>query len=250
MSFLVALYVPDGIVMAADSRLTFTQTRTLNDGSQTHTAVGISDYSAKSFLTPSGVGICTYGAADIHGNPIGGVLTEFILDETDENTNVDDVARRLLEYVRDAHSELPTGFLVGGYIDGEDGKPAPRIWDLYVANNYIKQTCVPGHHGLSWRGVSDVLARLIQPLYVKSGDDYTALPQFQIQWSAMPLGEAVDFAAYAVESTVELMRFQPRGRTVGGEVELMVITPEGSRWINRKKLRVSGDHYRPFERNM
>jgi hypothetical protein len=40
------------------------------------------------------------------------------------------------------------------------------------------------------------------------------------------------------------MRFQPRPRTVGGEVELMVITPEGSRWINKKKLRVSGDHYR------
>ncbi len=246
MSFIVAIYVPEGVVMAADSRLTFTRTESMHDGSRRHLAVGISNNSRKSFLTPSGVGLCTYGAAsDNRNNPIGGLVDEFILDHTDEHSDANGVARDLMAYLRANQPDMKTGFLVGGYVFDENEKPEPRIWDLWVAGDHLKQTSVSGNYGLSWRGVSDVVSRLIQPLWMKNGKigDYKELPYYQIQWATMSLNEAIDFAVYAIESTIELMRFQPRNQTVGGEVDVMVITPRGSRWINRKRLKVKRDFY-------
>jgi hypothetical protein len=48
--------------------------------------------------------------------------------------------------------------------------------------------------------------------------------------------DAIDFAIYAVRATIDTMRFEARPKNVGGPIDVLLITPQGSRWIQRKEL--------------
>jgi hypothetical protein len=53
--------------------------------------------------------------------------------------------------------------------------------------------------------------------------------------AAMPIQDAIDLAAFMVETTIRFVRFNLRAETVGGPVELAVITKhEGLKWVQRK----------------
>ena len=47
----------------------------------------------------------------------------------------------------------------------------------------------------------------------------------------------VNFADFAVRTTVGTMRFQLRPKTVGGEIDLLVLRRSGAEWVRRKTLR-------------
>jgi hypothetical protein len=78
MTFIICLYVREGIVMASDSRLTLNATRQEGDNRIIQMAVGQSDSNYKTFLTQNGIGISAYGAAEIEGTPISGYIDSFI----------------------------------------------------------------------------------------------------------------------------------------------------------------------------
>ena len=82
---------------------------------------------------------------------------------------------------------------------------------------------------------------LIQPvgLLDQQGKLSSALPHQPIPWGFFTLQDAVDFAIFAVRSTIDALRFQPRAKTVGGPIDVLVIKPTGASWIQRKELRVS-----------
>jgi hypothetical protein len=54
----------------------------------------------------------------------------------------------------------------------------------------------------------------------------------------MTIQDAIDFAIYAVRTTIDTMRFQARPKNVGGPVDVLLISPdEPPRWIQRKAFR-------------
>jgi len=53
----------------------------------------------------------------------------------------------------------------------------------------------------------------------------------------MPLQDAVDFSIFAIRTTIDAIRFQARPKNVGGPIDVLVITPDGAEWIQRKELR-------------
>lgn len=62
---------------------------------------------------------------------------------------------------------------------------------------------------------------------VKSVDGhYEDLPSEGVSWQYFTLQDAVDFARYAVNVNTETMRFKDMVETVGGGVDLLVITPD------------------------
>jgi hypothetical protein len=116
MTFIICLYVREGIVMASDSRLTLNTTRQEGNNQIIQTAVGQSDSNYKTFLTKKKIGISTYGAAEIEGNPISGYIDSFINEHLSEgNYDVDQVPQELLTYFRALSGPPQTGFLVAGY---------------------------------------------------------------------------------------------------------------------------------------
>jgi hypothetical protein len=53
--------------------------------------------------------------------------------------------------------------------------------------------------------------------------------------AAMPIQDAIDLATFMVETTIRFVRFNLRAETVGGPVEVAVITKhEGFKWVRRK----------------
>lgn len=61
-------------------------------------------------------------------------------------------------------------------------------------------------------------------------------PELDIAWNLMTLQDGIDFAEYAIKTTIDTMKFQIASKTVGGPIDILVIKPNGAQWIQRKEL--------------
>ena len=100
-------------------------------------------------------------------------------------------------------------------------------------------------YGAAWGGQGDIIARLIQPgLKTPTGPENQEFPNPPILWDALSVQDAIDFSQFAVWTTMQSIRFQARPKNVGGDIDILLITPHGGGWVKRKEF--SGDHYLPF----
>ena len=77
---------------------------------------------------------------------------------------------------------------------------------------------------------------MLNSAYKKTQDSFEELTNFPIAWNYFTLQDAVDFAKYAVKITIDTMKFQQRIKTVGGDIDILVLKPNKSFWISRKKM--------------
>jgi len=241
MSFIITMYVREGIVMAADSRLTLNQKRTPDATTVVNLSVAQSDSNYKLFVSPCGIGISTYGDADIKGVPIAGYVDSFIRTELAQApASVEDAARKLALHFGSFDPAPATQFHVAGYSAQDGGEAAQEVWHVDVASGCVNRLNVVGTQGASWGGEADILGRLIQRVAQLDQDDQVqqVLPYFQIPWEFFTLQDAIDFAVFAVQSTIDAIRFQPRAKTVGGPIDVLVVRPGDATWIQRKELHV------------
>jgi hypothetical protein len=92
-------------------------------------------------------------------------------------------------------------------------------------------------YGATWSGQIDVLSGVLQPSVFQDQEGKTIQVQKPpIIWDAMSLQDAVDFSMYAIRTTIETIRFQARPKNVGGPIDILVITPDGAQWAQRKEL--------------
>ena len=240
MSLVVTVYVQEGIVMAADSRLTLNAQEKLGDTTVSNLAVGLSDSNYKLFLAPHGIGISTCGDAAVAGVPIAGYVESFIASTLQtESESVESVARALLDHFR-AFDPVPScQFHVAGYSRGA-GRIEQEVWEVQIRPGEMSRMNPPGQQGASWSGESDIVSRLILPLARVDADGTVLerLPMHQIPWQFFTLQDAIDFAVFAIRSTSDAIRFLPRAKTVGGPIDVLVIKPSGAAWVQRKELRV------------
>ncbi len=91
--------------------------------------------------------------------------------------------------------------------------------------------------GAIWDGEINTLARLLQNVAIIRDDgSYSPLPNECIAWNYFTLQDAVDFARFAVDVTIETMRFKDVVETVGGGVDLLAITPDKTWWIDKRDI--------------
>jgi hypothetical protein len=241
MSFVITMYVREGIVMAADSRLTLNHEERRDSTTVVNLSVGQSDSNYKLFLSPCGIGISTFGAADIQGVPIAGYVESFMRSHLGQSpSSVGQAADELAAHFRDFDPRPSCQFHVAGYCTSEEGEPVQEVWHVDVASGLVEHVNRETNQGASWGGEADILGRLIQPLAQldEQGQVTERLPYFPIPWGFFTLQDAIDFAVFAVRSTIEAIRFLPRPKTVGGPIDVLVIRPDGTAWVQRKELRV------------
>jgi len=188
-------------------------------------------------LALNNIGISTYGAADIQGVPIAGYIESFISEQLSEEDEVDSVPQKLLDYFKKFPGPPNTKFHVAGY-KTENNQREQHVWHVTVLAGRIERANPPGKQGATWSGESDILSRLVQPvgLLDDKGKLKNPPPYFQIPWHFFTLQDAIDYAVYAVKVTIDSIRFQPRPKTVGGPVDVLVIKPNEAFWVQRKKL--------------
>lgn len=237
MSLIVEVRVKEGIVLAGDSRSTYTRTTKVANGSQIQQiGVHVTDSAQKVFLAPNNIGLAICGEASINGLPIAGFVETFIRQKVTETTDVDAVPQLVLDYFNAFTPPPKAKFFIVGY-KNDNGGHEQKVYDVSVKDRSVKQLSQPNAQGASWAGEILTLTRLLTPVAGKlPNGQYSDLPMEDISWNYFTLQDAVDFARYAVETTIKTMHFKNVVETVGGEVDILVITPSGSRWLHRKEL--------------
>lgn len=218
MSVMCAVYVPEGIVLAADSRMMGNVMLMTNDGKpQQQGMFSITDNAQKVFLLSKvRVGISSCGAAILENKTISDYLRVFEIEEVSENDDVTDVAKKLQTY---AFKHFPNvHFFVCGYEEDE-----PFVYDV---NKELKRVNMQNGklcNGVSWSGEPEAIAKLLN-----------SQPRTQINHDLMPLKDAVDFAEFLIDVTIKLQRFEMRPKTCGGDIDVLVLTKDDGFWYKHK----------------
>lgn len=234
MSFIITVYTNEGIIMASDSRITYTTTRKLPDGTiEKKIGVQTTDTSYKTFICNKHVGISTCGTASINNMPIAGFIEDFIAQRVTEQSTVDDVAQSALDYFSIFKPAPETNFIVAGYNPTNFKQSVTRV---YIGTG-LKISVDTSVSGVVWDGETEVFQRLIKSVALKNTDgSYSDLRHYPIGFNYFTLQDAINFAQFAVDVTIKTMFFQDCIKTVGGPIDILAIKPSGAFWIQRKEL--------------
>lgn len=262
MSLIVTACVNDGIVMASDSRSTLTSTTT--NGMQTiQNNFPLSDSSFKTFLCPNNCGISTCGAASYNNKPIAGYIENFIEEQIKKETSINEIPQLLLTYFDQIDQNAVTIFHVCGY-EKNNGKLIRHAYRVVTGpNKGVTEMIASDGQGAFWNGEVSCLTKLlsrqiVNPQFIEvdnlvlqlngatpvninkalviDANAVEAYDKANIAWEYMSLQDAIDFSRYAIETTVKTMQFQSVAKTVGGPIDILIITPNGARWIKHKKI--------------
>lgn len=235
MSFIITVYTNEGIVMASDSRTTYTTTNKRPDGSTEHMiGVQITDTTYKTFICNKRIGLSTCGAASVNNIPIAGYIEDFISKKVCDESTVESVAQGLIDYFSEFNPVPNTSFIVAGYNSDDMKQHISRV-NVPIKNFFPTED--PSIPGVLWDGETDVFKRLVKNVALKMDDGtYSDLPTYSIGFNFFTLQDAIDFAEFAVDVTIKTMFFQNRVKTVGGPIDILAIKPDGAFWIQKKEL--------------
>ena len=237
LTLIITLYTPEGIVMASDSRSTFqNQEEMTSETGQTiqrvNFGVHITDTVYKTFVTDNHVGISTCGDSSINGTHITGYIEAFIREHQTED--IIHLSDELLKYFKSLCPNNNTTFHVSGYT--EEGECV--LYTIDIARDLIERIDTSSS-GATWSGQSDILSRLLNSVAIIDNGVTHPLPPSPILWNYFSLQDAVEFAEYAIKTTIDSLHFMNRVKTVGGPIDILIIKPGSHRWLARKKLHTS-----------
>ena len=98
MSFLIAVYVNEGIVLASDRRTTYNNMQEFDGKIIQFIGLHTTNSTDKTFACPNGVGISTCGDASILGKPITAYIREMIRSKIQPETQIKEVPQIILDY--------------------------------------------------------------------------------------------------------------------------------------------------------
>jgi hypothetical protein len=272
MSLGIAFKGPEGIVLAADSRVTLNVQVQVPQGPQVLLPATFDN--ATKLLKVKGqdyVGAITYGAGAIglqEPRTAHSFIPEF--ESSLANTqrlSVQDFAQRLSDFFMARWVEAgmpvpgPPGqdmvFLVGGY---DDGAAYGRIFEIFVPSKPAPHETLPaGQFGATWGGQHQIVSRLINgfdPMAPQVAREFLhalhEVPQGQldpldvdlrtklaakIPWQFLPLQDCVDLSIFLVRATITLQKWTVDIRGVGGAVDVATVTRiKGFEYIQQKAI--------------
>jgi len=268
MSLGIAFKGPEGIVLAADSRVTLIGQMQLPNQPVTFIP-SIYDNATKLLRVKgqSHVGAVTYGVGAI-GQTEPRTAYSYIPELEQElkgegRLSVKDFADKLSKFFLDKWNaqKMPTVpgqdmvFLVGGY---DDGAPYGKVFDIYIPSRPapFEWHNATGEFGIVWGGQREYADRLIHgfdgrlPELTKKflnlddtkRDELSKHLQTQLQtpvpFAFLPLQDCIDLAIFLIRTTIVMQHWVVGVRGVGGAIDVAVITQaEGFKDIQRKKIK-------------
>lgn len=235
MSIMCAVFVPDGIVMAADSRQTVGITQVTRPAPSAQAGeptvlnrmnapnqppvqmLAQSDNAQKlMLLSKVKVGISACGIGILKGKTVSDFIRSFEIDSVREGDTVTSVANKLQAYAMEFFPQV--NFFVCGY---EQEEPF-----VYSVNKEIKRSNIENgklRYASVWSGEQAAITKLL------NGN-----PPMLVNHVLMPLKDAVDFAEFLVDLTIKSQRFEMKMATCGGDIDLLVLTKDESFWYRHK----------------
>jgi hypothetical protein len=263
---------PEGIVLAADSRVTLNTQIQIPQGPGMLLPATFDN--ATKLLKVKGqdyVGAITYGTGAI-GQQEPRTAHSFIPEfeaslASTPRLSVQDFAQRLSDFfmARWADAGMPNPappgqdmiFLVGGY---DEGAAYGRVFEIFVPSRPIPHETLPaGQYGATWGGQHQIVSRLINgfdlmapqvardflhvPLDVEAGQadpldvELRTKLSARIPWQFLPLQDCVDLSIFLVRATITLQKWTVEIRGVGGAVDVATVTrTAGFKYIQQKEI--------------
>jgi hypothetical protein len=268
MTIVVTVKINDGIVLAADSATTF------SDDKGVAVKIYNNANKVFNLLKGLPIGSLTWGAGGIGAASISTISKDlrrrFSGNDPDhldwkldpENYTIEKVAEKAREfifeelYMGEYGASPPQGYFLGYKVCGySSGEPLPELWHFTIEGDKCEPPKLIRNQkdfGPNWDGEYEAMDRLIlgfgsnfRQLLIGEGlsaDQAQAGVMKMVEklsvpvvLAAMPIQDAIELAAFMVETTIRFVRFNLRAETVGGPVEVAVITKhEGFKWVKRK----------------
>jgi hypothetical protein len=261
MTIIVSVKINDGIIMAADSALTFPNGQVYQHANK---IVNLRKGLPIGVMSTGDGGIGNESLETLFkdlrrrfsGDDPDPAFQNWKLDPT--NYTMRDVATRVRDFLfveKAQNGTVPMHSVIHlcGY---SSGRPLAETWYFELAGTTCQapiQIQDEGGFGPLWNGQTDALNRLIFGLgsgFVNAGVelgfsqqdvvDIQAKLQSKLYallfLSAMPIQDAIDLARFLVETTSGFVKFSiGKAKNVGGTTEIAAITKhEGFKWVQRK----------------
>lgn len=261
MSLGIVIKGPEGLVLAADSRVTIGRKTSNNEIFQVSF-----DNATKllSFKDQDYVGAVTYGAATVGASlrTAQSYLPEFEAQlESEGRLSVEDFAERLRSFYLDRWKEVGIAdyqgpsmvFVVGGYNEDEH---YGRVYVIELPHGPEVQERNPGPNefGFTWGGQREIIDRIItgydanmiglakevlnlddeQEIALSKAIQQLRMP---IPLQILPLQDCVDLAIFFIRTTIDAQKLGTGLRGVGGFIEVATITRrDGFIYIQQKQI--------------
>lgn len=264
MSLGIAVKGTEGVVLAADSRVTLNASLAQNPNIQFPVHF---DNATKllSFASPNQwIGTVTYGDAVI-GATMSDLRTaqsfvpEFEVGLPKDRLSVRDFSQRLSDFfLNQWQNKMPAGqattgmsFIVAGF---DENAPYGSVYQINIPNqpNPVEQS--PNDFGITLGGMPEHTIRLVQgydPRVIEIARQVLRPPMNQIEafktalaqlnlgipYAVLPLQDCIDLAIFLMKTTMSAQSLSIGLRGVGGTIDVAVITRrEGLRIIQQKQL--------------
>jgi hypothetical protein len=272
MSLGIAFKGPEGIVLAADSRVTLNAQVQVPQGPALLLPATFDN--ATKLLKVKGqdyVGAITYGTGAI-GQQEPRTAHSFIPEfeaslANSQRLSVQDFAQRLSDFfmARWADAGMPNPvpqgqdmiFLVGGY---DEAAAYGRVFEIFVPSRPVPHETLPaGQFGATWGGQHQIVSRLINGFDLMAPQlarDFLHVPNAgaagqpdpldielrtklsaKIPWQFLPLQDCVDLSIFLVRATIILQKWTVDIRGVGGAVDVATVTrTKGFEYVQQKQI--------------
>lgn len=240
MSVMCSVFVPDGIVLAADSRQTVgiaanivkpgTQSGVIQQGEPRLvnrmnqpgqppvTPIFTQSDNAQKImlLNKVKVGISACGIGILNGKTVSDYIRSFEIEEVSTEDTVSSVAQKLQIYSSRFFPQV--NFFVCGYDSDE-----PFV---YTVNREITRNNMENgklRYSSMWSGEQASITKLLN-----------GQPPMMVNHALMPLKDAIDFAEFLVDLTIKSQRFEFKPATCGGPIDVLVLTKDELFWYRHK----------------
>lgn len=260
MSLGIVVKAPEGLVLAAESRVTLTA---IAPGQP---PIHVNFDNATKLLSFGGhhtfVGAVTYGQAAIGLRTAHSFIPEFEATLPDERIAVEKFAGEMsaffMDQWRQSGQQIAAGvpdmtFVVAGFDEDEAyGRVyefgIPRMPDLQPRNTSQDE------FGITWGGQREVVDRLLRgydyrlldvlrqqlaldPGQVEKLEAALAPLGMQVPLQALPLQDCIDLAIFFIRTTIAAQELTVGVRGCGGSIDVATITRrEGLAWIQQKQI--------------
>ncbi len=264
MSLGIVVKGPEGLVLAADSRVTLERHQEDQPPILVNfdNATKLLSFGEPNISNPHRyIGVVTYGQAAIGLRTANSFVPEFEERLPRERIEVADFAKRLSDFFMEQwQAGMPadyTGpsmtFVVGGFNDGE---PYGRVYLIEIPNapSPTERNPQPGEFGITWGGQREFVDRLLRGYDVKlpelirntlhlepsqMSELENALQPLQMRTPVqmLALQDCVNLAIFFIRTTIEAQELSVGVRGVGGEIDVATVTRrDGLHFVQRKKI--------------
>ena len=266
MSLGIAFKGPEGIVLAADSRVTLTAEMQRGEEKMVFPATFDNATKLLHITGQDYIGVVTYGLGAI-GQQESRTAHSFLPELEGEfvkgavpRLSVREFAERFSEFfMRQWINKMPKDysgpdmvFLVGGF---DQDAIYGRVYKIEIPRNPAPEEQTPNQFGVIWGGQLEYTTRLIKGFdpqlpsiaqgFLKLTDEQkTALQQHlegilsaPIPYPFLPLQDCVDLSVFLIRTTMDIQTWIVGVRGVGGAIDVATITrTEGFKPVQQKAI--------------